>query len=483
MEQDGTGTDRRSILKKVGLGGAAGLLAVGSYSVVRERPPEEPEPEPDPEPKPEPEPEPDPSDELTYLEEYDIVLDAVEEGADPEGEESINFLFDEQLTDDTLVTFPAGTYSLDPLEVIGMEHVGIAAQAGEDVSFTTRGGDCLGGHPFFLANELDSLRLDGITFDFRGVDAGGPIHLFLGGESHVTDVEYVGTCHNQLAICRIEVRDETGTAEFERFEATNVKGNHTLTGVYVGGDHSGDLTFRDCHLEGFSDNGLYASAPGHPGRGNGGVHVEGGYYSNNNIASVRLGSTGSTARDVTVVVDDETPGWGDLNARGFRFRERNAQVVEHCDVTFGENAANSFGVFVFHHANDGATVRNTTVTHDRDDVPVIRAFYPEREPDTAPVFENLTVTGTAGEGSVADIEARDGTEFSDCTIEQTGANRDGLVFRNSDDCLIESSRIDVTARPLVLDNATVRVRDTTIRGDGIERTFDDEILRDGDLAT
>lgn len=100
--------------------------------------------------------------------------------------------------------------------------------------------------------------------------------------------------------------------------------------------HAGELTLRDVHLENFSNNGLYASAPGRPSDGQQGpVYVEGGLYKNNTVAGVRLGSNNSHAIGVTVVNDAESTDRGDNGTaqRGLRIREPGDDItIEDCDI-------------------------------------------------------------------------------------------------------------------------------------------------------
>lgn len=467
---------RREFLKKVGLAGLAGLAAASSVHYW-----------PDLEPSDEPEapdvPTRTPPEESADLEErYDTVVDAVEAGADPEGNEPVDPVISEHAGDDTLLSFPAGTYVMDPFSLSGLTNAGFRGADGGETTFVPTSGNCRGGVPYVHFDGVADLLLQDLVFDFRQADAGGPIHLFLEGDSTVRNVEVDGSCSNQIGVVRVDVRDEGGTAVFEEFQARNGEDNKSLTGIFVGTAHTGEVTFRDCQVEGFSDNGLYASAPGEPDGGNGSVHAVGGTFSNNNIANVRLGSTGSTAQGVTVQVDTEPPGWNELNARGIRLRRKQDQVIEECDITFGAGAAQSFGAIVFHPENGGALVRDTTVRIDRDTIPAIRAF-PIAEPgDASPVFENVSVTGEATGGFVARIEERDGTVFRGCTVEQTGEDRSGLILSDSQGCRIVDSHIEVATEPIVLHNATVRLENTTIVTPAGERTFRDEVVSDQVVA-
>jgi hypothetical protein len=275
--------------------------------------------------------------------------------------------------------------------------------------------------------------------------------------------------------------DDSGAVRFENLVARNTDDNQSLTGLFVGENHAGDLRLDDCTIEQFSDNGLYASAPGGAGGGNGPVRVNGGTYRNNNVSGVRLGTTGSSATDVTIVVDAETPGSGGLNARGIRLRNKSGQVIDNCWIRFGENAPESFGGIVCHPANGGATVRDTTITVDKASIPAIRTFPTEGATGETLTVENCTISGSTGGGVLGRIEGRDGTVFRDCTIEHRGEQRHGLRFIDSSNCRIVDSRIDVSTVPVTVENGTVTIENTTVatgNGDRYieQRTLENETL-------
>lgn len=471
---------RRDFLKKFGLAGAVGI--VGATAVDRFLGEEAPGRAPPPERPPEDEPPAEPGEpEIPYADRYDRVVDAGNEGVDADGEDPVNWFFEEYASEDTLLAFPPGTYRLDQLAFPAVRQVAVVAAGQERPTFVPTSGDCMGGHPYVSFNGVENLLLDGVNFDFGDVDAGGALHAFVEGENAFRNVRIRGSCSNQLSLVRIDVRDADGQALVENVSAENTDRNESLTGIYVGKDHAGELTLRNCELTGFSDNGLYASAPGLEDGRDGSVHVEGGTFANNNIANVRLGSSGSTCDGVTVRVDRTPPGWGDLNARGIRLRGRQGQVVTDCEVTIGAEGADSFGAVVFHPANDGATIRDTTLRVDKDAIPAIRAFATAEETDAQPTFENLTITGDAARGVVASLEGRPGTVFRGCTVEQRGSDRAGIRLANSQGCEIADCRIETGTDPVVLERSTAEITNTTVATPDGEReltdgTYENEVL-------
>lgn len=424
-----------------------------------------------------------PAEETASERGFDTVVDAVEAGADPNGGDPVNALLDEHAADGTLLSFPPGTYKIDFFTLSDLTGFGIVGAGEEPATFVPADGACRGGHPWVALESVDDLLLENVRFDFRDSESGGPVHLLLdGGDSTVRDVTYRGSCSNQISMFKIAVRAGDGTALFERVTARNDEDNQSLTGIYVNGGHAGEVTFRACEAALCSDNGLYASDPGGADGADGAVHVVDGTYRNNNIAGVRLGSTGSTARGVTVVVDSETPGWGSLNARGIRLRNRAGQRIEDCEVTFGADAADSFGGIVFHPENAGGVVVDTDITIDADAIPAIRAFPVEDPAGATTRFENVSISGAAAAGFTASIEGRDGTVFRDCGVSQPAGERAGIRFLDSADCRVVDSRIEVAERPFVVENGSVTVENTTVVTPNGETRIDEQVLEDEALS-
>lgn len=462
--------NRRDLIKA---GLAGGSVVAGGLIVAdqlrRQEPVAPPERTPTP---PEEEEPPTPTTEEPperYEDEYGTVVDMVDVGADPSGQEPINALVQEHAGDDTVLTFPAGTFQLRPIRLVDYAHFGLAGSGDERPTLVSAPGECISG-PYLRFDGVSDFLMEHVAFDFREPNTGGEIRIDADGDATVRDVRAGGSCEDQIALFRIDVRDENGTGLVENFHAENATNDLSLTCIYVGEAHAGELTFRNCQLRGFSDNGLYASSPGQEAGRNGVVHVDGGLYENNNVSNVRLGSTGSTARGVEIVADTQ-PAADSVNVRGIRLRERGDQLVEDCNILIGPESGYGFGGIVYHPANQGAVVRNTAIQVDRDYVPAVRAF-PRSEGSSAQVFENLTITGGAARGFAAMIEGRDGTIFRNCTIEQTGEQRGGLRLAYSSDCEIVDCTIDVTAEPIVLRQSTAEVRNTTLRTPGGERYID-----------
>ena len=459
--------DRRRLLIGLGIAGGIGVGAgIGLSTLDDEMPPAE-------------------ETDVPRTEEFETVVNAVAAGADPNGEELVNPILDEYAGDDTLLVFPDGTFLLEPITLSDYDRLGIVSDRGADPTFVAADGNCIdGGSSYVHLENVADLLLDGIAFDFTGDETGGIVRITATGDATVRDVSARGECAAQIAMFRLDVLPEAATAIVENLQITNQSTDSWLTGVFVGKKHAGDLIFRNCSVEGFTDNGLYASAPGLADGADGIVHVDGGTYRNNNVANVRLGSAGSVARGVTSISDSPPPSDGEVtaNARGFRLRSGHGQLIDGCEVQITGGSRFTHGGIVFHETNGGARVQDTRVEIDRDETPAIRLFPRDNDNPGSPVFEDIDITGTAAYGQSVLVDNRDETVFRNCTIKQSGKQRNAILFRDSADCRLVDSTIDVTNHPLILRNATVLVENSTlITPDGREE-IDEMEATDGDFT-
>ncbi|MGM0370910.1 MAG: right-handed parallel beta-helix repeat-containing protein [Halobacteriota archaeon] len=481
--------NRRQLLRQSAVTGLVGLTGVAVYRQVADRfwdeTPSNGEIDTDPNgdrPTETPTDLAPPTEEqpVRHGDEFGTVVDAVKAGADPEGNEPIGDMLEEYADDDTLLSFPAGTYLLPQIRLTGYDHLGVAAAHDEHPTFVAPANSCIDTDPHIQFDQITNFLLEGIDFDFRREGAGGAVNVIASGDATVRDVTAQGSCRQQIAMFRIDIRDPEGTGLVERLRMQNAENSGWMTGAYVGQRHSGEVTFRDCELSEFTDNGLYGSAPGVSDGGGGTVHTEGGHFENNNVSNIRLGTAGSTARDDTIVVES-APKIDSINLRGIRFRRGSGQLVEDCDIRFGPDVTNSFGAIVFHADNGGARVANTQVTMDSDDIPAIKAFYHSGGGEGGPTFENLTVDGEAKRGYTVQLNGRDGTVFRNCTIEQQGDHRDGIRVAYSEGCELVDSRIDVSGYPLILRDSTMTIRNTTFVTPDGERHVDHMEAGPGDF--
>lgn len=465
-----TRMNRRDLLRAAGAVGAVGALGYGAYELSRGPADDDQhgpgvapnasngtaQPRVDDPPTEEPG---DPQPDVRHADAYESVIDAQSVGADPTGTQPVNDVIEMYAQPNTLLSFPAGTYRLDPLKLEDVTDFALASATSERATFVAPAGVCTD-RPYLWFDHVSEFLIDGIDVDFTADGAGGEVRIIADGDGTVQNIRLAGSCDGQIALFRMDVVDPDSHALVRNLAAEH-DDDRQLTGVYVGEGHAGEVTLEDCDISEFTDNGLYASTPGLDGEGNGPVHVLGGSYTNNNISNVRLGTTGATARDVHVVIESIPEGY-QPNARGIRLRDRRGQVVEDCSVVMGPDATESFGAIVSHGAHQGGLVRNTAVRVDPHKVPAIHAFHPETDDYDPLVFENVTVTGDATGSYAATIRGRDGTVFDNCAFDQRGDTRGGIYLVDSDGCQIVDCYIETDRNPIVATRSTVLVQNTTI---------------------
>lgn len=187
------------------------------------------------------------------------------------------------------------------------------------------------------------------------------------GTVHIKNLTHKGEVDGSDYWSRIGVWAESGaTLVFENFNRPDGAAPDTdHGGFYVPDNHEGELLFKCCHVEGFSNNGLYGSSA------NGVVGVEGGLWRNNNVASIRLGSDGSYVRGSTIVHDEPIPtdSGGGNNGRGIWIRESGSNIqIDDCDITF-RDVDGATGPILMHGDASSSTgsITNVRIRNEGDD--------------------------------------------------------------------------------------------------------------------
>ena len=402
---------------------------------------------------------------------FDETVDITAVGGAADGSEPVTDLIQEHAADGTVVEFPAGTYAVDHLSLTNLHNVGLRAVEGADVSFVPTASASEIGTTLLRLVDLKRFLFEGIDLDFREQGYGGMMYVLGTDDFEIRNVRVRGQYPPDVSGFRFEVVDPESSAIVEnvRLPGGSVDGSDSV-GIYVGHTHAGTLTVRDCVVENFPNNGIYASSPGRIdglSGSNGPVHVLGGRYKNNNIANVRLGSTGSSVQHATVIVDKVPPRHDNgLDPRGIRMRARQGQLVENCDVRISGQVPNSSGGIVIHSEAGQATVRNTSVAVDTDGVPAIHALKPA-DSQRGPIVENVTVGGSAATEHAVDIRHRNGTRIRNSRVEQSGSDRSGVRFERSSDCVVANTNFDVTGEPITMIQSNVIRRNVSVgRPDG-----------------
>lgn len=390
------------------------------------------------------------------------VVDVVEEGASPDGDEPVGSVVESLMDDGTALYFPPGEYLVE--DVVRRREFEDLALFGEDATIRPVQGYenvvfALGG-----TNAATGLTVRGLEFDVSAPDTGiRPIDARVTDGLQVSDVTVRGEQDADQDCARFDVTGEDGTGVVERLALPDGAGpEYPVTGCYVGESHVGTLEFVDCEIAGFPDNGLYAS----PATGR--VNVVGGRYENSDVSNVRV-SGPATISGVTVRCDASPETY--QNMRGIRLREGADVLVENCMVDVAE-VSHSDGAITCSNWLDAATIRNTYVGVDADGVPGILAKRPSGEEggddDYRLRIEGVTVAGTSGTSAAVRLLARSRCLVDDVCIHQTGADRNGVHCTGVRDSTLRDSDISVTGSPVVLDDATVTredLRTETLSGD------------------
>ncbi|AQL44932.1 hypothetical protein BV210_19095 (plasmid) [Halorientalis sp. IM1011] len=384
---------------------------------------------------------------------YDRVVDVVEAGADNSGSKPVDSVIRSEIDDDTLLYFPRGEYQFaEPVERGSVSNLGLV---GDRALFRPPEGFAEALLVFGGDGTATDLRFEGIDFDVTADRTGArPLYCAVDDGLLVRDVTVHGRQDVDQDSMRFDVTSENGTGRVEGLRLPHGGSTEfTNTGIYVGESSVGELSFVDCEVGGWPDNGLYAS----PAKGP--VRVIGGHYADNGIASVRV-SGDSVVKNVRVTCDSTREGLE--NMRGIRLREGGNVLVDDVSVEI-RSVTGSDGAITMAEWLQSATVRDSRFQTDVDDVPAINAKQPgekaRQEIGTGSLdVENVRVVGAASGESAITIAGRNGCRFERLCVHQGGRQRNGIHLTNSRGHVVTDSTVDVTGDPLVLENATAKRR-------------------------
>jgi len=381
---------------------------------------------------------------------YDTVVDITEAGADADGSDSIVSTLEEIDTSNTLVRFPPGTYFMDDTwGPKGAERLGLY---GPEATITTV--EEFTGPLFSLGTDgaVADLFVDGFTFDLTPEDTGPrPINARVTDRMRVQNVTVRGELDIDQDGMRFDVVGNDGEGVVWNLRMPDGGDpEYKNTGCYVGESHVGELRFQNCRLDGFPDNGLYASSA------KGRVNVVGGQYRNSGVANIRV-SGPATVRGVVVRCDEARDGVE--NMRGIRLRGGRDVVVENSRLVF-DTVTSSDGAITCAEWLEAATIRNTHITVDADDVPAIWAKPPNGTRSNVrkhPIqIRNVRIDGSASSGAAVRISERSDTLLSNLCICQHGDARDGIAVAGADGTTVRGSSIAVSGQPLATGGLSVR---------------------------
>ncbi|MFC7096874.1 right-handed parallel beta-helix repeat-containing protein [Halobaculum marinum] len=390
---------------------------------------------------------------------FDDAVDLTTVGADPTGTEPIDDVVRSAVDSERLLYLPEGRYRLDETVVAdGSEGVDRIGLVGENATVVPADGkdDVLFG--FGAGSPVDAAYCKGITFDFSAENTGGrPLLARASDAVLIEDVTVRGEADVDQDLFRIDVTGSAGSGTVRRLRLPDgAPADTKVTGCEVGDDNRGDLSFLDCEIAGFPDNGLYADPP------HGSVRVVGGSYRNNGVAGVRVNAPDGDAviRGVHVRCDD-ADGAGE-NMRGIRLRGGRSVLVEDCFVELLE-VTSSDGAITFASELGAATVRNCLIRVDTDGVNAIRIKSPAGETTSEGPFvcDSITVVGDASDGAAIEAAYRSGVSFRELCVHQSGGDRDGVNLASVDGEFVDSV-VAVTGDPFVLSESRLDRRNVSV---------------------
>ncbi|APX95894.1 hypothetical protein [Natronorubrum daqingense] len=422
---------------------------------------------------------------------YETVVDVVEAGADPEGNESITPVLREHVGDDTLLEFPEGRYYMDEqLRLTNFENVGFSGHGATLVPASYYEFDGPQYRLFRLGTHEDpgrNLLFEGFDVDQTAEDTGirvisaevedglsvrnvtvegrhdsgtwGP------GLFNITDPDGEGHVYCFFADDGADHIDETPNA-----------GNmwRGATGFAVDQHHRGSLIFENCRLGDYPDNGLYAS--NETGR----IGVDGGTYQNSGTASIRLSGSTGRVEGATVVVDENShdsagqhairldDGEHELEDITVDVPEPNGDAIRIMDPVDSASITNS-EITVGDEPNAAVRIDPSAGATTIDDVDIdingsANAVRILGSDAGAVELEDVHITGDASgaRNREAIFCERNGCEFVGLEVEQLGPdNRRGIDLRGSD-TIITDSEFETTDTAITLNDADgVTLEDTT----------------------
>ena len=409
---------------------------------------------------------------------FETVVEMVDAGADPSGEESITPILREHRGDDTLFEFRSGRYFMD--EQFRFSDFTNLGFVGSDATIVPASYHAFEGPPrcFKLGTYYapgTGLLVDGLTFDITERHTGvRAIQAQVADDLVVRDVSVDGVYDTATwGPALFDIIDPNGEGTVERLRipdggryTENVPGDIWVgpTGILVSQYHRGRITLRDCELGGFPDNGLYAC------RGTGQVHVRGGEYRNSNVASIRLGGNGSSIVGTRFVVDKNRRL--DRNQRAIRLDQDDDLRVEDVHITLerpnghaiivqnkvGAAEIRDAKIEILNAPAQGVVVSpragavelvDTTIRHESAGNSVNLRAEDGSIPPT--ICRRLTITGDA-DGATGRSAIR--CERSDSGFDELDVTQTGKAFRRclelgGDGCRVSNSTLRSTHYPIV----------------------------------
>ncbi|MFC7205357.1 hypothetical protein ACFQJC_17745 [Haloferax namakaokahaiae] len=451
--------DRRAYL------GLVGVAAASLAGCLTREEPDIPETPTDDEPTPERTPEPTPEQTPEYPEGVNVVEDL---GCDPTGREPCAARIRQALEDDIVLRFPSGTYRFEHRLRISQFSSVVMLGEGPVQLLPPEG------YNNFLidVSEVGNFVFSGIDIDITAPETTAGVRILTRDSFLVDDVEYIGRGNhpNQDVVhaMLLGLTTAEGRGVIRNFRAKkgsaigHYKNGDGRGGISIGPWNSGDIRIENCHLEEFGNNGIYAS------RTTGNIEVIGGTFRNNNVAGIRIAGEGSYVEGATVEVDlDSYTGPltqldSQFNTRGIVIEQGPTQKpagaeIRNCTIVIEKTPQSKGGIYVFPTGRT-VTVRDSTIRINADNVPGVFRSPLERQgqyrPPDGPSWvrlENVLITGTARGASGIILADAPESVIRNCTIDQSGEQRDGVYLSNSNSTVVDGGSVTTTRYPYIIE--------------------------------
>ncbi|RZV10811.1 hypothetical protein BDK88_2002 [Natrinema hispanicum] len=326
----------------------------------------------------------------------------------------------------------------------------------------------------------DGDRLENVLIDITAQGSGYDIQA-VGDDWVIQNVGIRGAWDHspRASPFRVAVESADASARIENLYlgdgvAGSFSPNAEPTGLYAYWYHAGTLEIRNVNVQGFSDNGMYLSAPGnsefHPNPGHGGeIHIYDSYAKDNQISGFRLGTDGSFCKNCVAVGGSHRGFWGyyghteligcdliDNNSGDIKLGTRPWDKSKQADVTVTDTR---FGT--------------VSTQSDTNDVYGSSAGSPEdRIPEGVPMTPVEAAAGTSSSGSSGSSSGDQTTEknIEDVWLEDE-ANE--IVFSAGSDSRAQQYRLTGHGRAETSDGADTGANDQ----------YADSVSTDGDTFT
>ena len=383
----------------------------------------------------------------------------------------------------TLVEVPAGTYKLTSTVDVSEDRVGFLTTG--DARFVLADG--FSGR-FLQVDGPDEFLFEGIDVDMRGRSS-GHMRLHCPSTFHVQDVTYHGRGANAGYAFNIALTDASGVGRLKNVRVPHGAdpsvygdGNGRI-GLWAGFRHKGTLRFENSELSEFGNNGIYSRCPGN-------IQVVDSYFSNNNVASVRIAGKGSFVENSTIVIDfseydgpfsspneafgpagvvfdNKKPGLSSdrFPPKGYPGEVRGSRIeLRNVPDSVTENRGASGCVDIWG-TTRAVRIVDSDLRVDIDDVEAVVREYPHGRGDYRSDMSNppephwvelddVRITGTADGREAVFVDGADGTSITNTDIQQSGRYRDGIKLTDSPGTVIDGGGVNCSTYPIVVEQWT-----------------------------